>query len=173
MKKLLEFIKTHYAEIIRFVIVGVIATLSDYLLSLLFMKVIYTDPTPIFGGHSLSRSELLARTIGYTFGIIVNYLLSTFFVFKNVEDKKVVRSVKGFIIFTLLSLGGLLINLGVTNLGKLIYSLEYTWWYTIVFIFATGVVMFYNYITRKFILYRESKSDDTLNEETQKGDLDG
>lgn len=160
MKKLINYLKSHSKEIIRFVVVGLTATLADYLTSLLFLKVIYTDQTPIFGGDSLSRSLVLAKTMGYVVGIIVNYILSTFFVFKNVEDKKKSRSVLGFVIFSLLSIGGFLINLGITKLGNLIYSVDNNiWWYTFVFIVATGVVLIYNYITRKYILYREPKEE--------------
>jgi putative flippase GtrA len=79
-------------------------------------------------------------------------------VFKNVENKKTSRSVKGFVIFVLLSTIGFLINYAIKELGNLIIDMQTNFlWFVFVFGVATFVVLIYNYISRKLILFRPKK----------------
>lgn len=154
-------------EIVRFLIVGGIATIADFLVSALFLYVIYTDSTSFpFLWFSLTRSVTVSTLAGFTVGVIVNYILSIVVVFKNVENKKRSQSVSGFIIFLILGFIGMVINLLLKEAGNLIISFEgHVFWFMVVFAFATIVVLIYNYITRKLILFRAPKENkDTLKE---------
>ena len=96
--------------------------------------------------------------MGFTFGVIVNYVLSILVVFKDVEDKKRVALSWGFIIFVALGTIGFLINLAIKEVGNMILAFEGNFfWFAFVFAFATLIVLIYNYISRKLILFRPSK----------------
>lgn len=143
-------------EIIRFLIVGVIATVSDYITyNLFFYYVIPSD----FRWWIIDLI-FLSKTAGFVIGVTVNYILSVFIVFRNVEDKTKSRSPLGFVIFVLLGLVGLLLSLGITYLGNVIYSLDKSfWWNSAVFVIATIIVLIYNYLSRKLLLFKNKKAE--------------
>ncbi len=133
MKKWMDLLK----QVIKFGIVGVISTLMDYGLMILF--------TEVFGLY-----YLLSSTLSYGISLIFNYLASMKYVFRGRKD---VSRLKEFLIFTLLSLLGMGINqlilwLIVENAG-----IDYR----ISKILATVVVMIWNFVTRK--LFLEKKED--------------
>lgn len=141
-------------EIIRFLIVGGLATLADYITyNLVFYLIIPQGFT-----WWLLDKIFLAKTAGFTIGVIVNYVLSILVVFKNVAEPTKSRSFGGFAIFVFMGIIGLLISIGITNLGNVIYPLEANfWWNSFVFAFATGIVLIYNYITRKIFLFKPNQ----------------
>lgn len=188
-----EEIKKEYSnikEVIRFLIVGVIATIFDLLTKLIINSVIGDNL------KNLKSEQLLKTFIGYTcgfiIGVIINYLLSTFWVFKNVKNKKESRSAKGILLFLFFSLLGFLIGLGITyGLGYLIlytskiniidFSLLPTdgssfwtyfinclsnanfWAYIGVFCIQTIIVLVWNYLTRKKFIFKSPKNEENSN----------
>ena len=116
----------------KFGVVGVIAFVIDYgLLALL---------TEAFG-----INYLISATISFTASVVFNYFASMRYVFTHKEGMSKRRE---FIIFVVLSVIGLLINNGLMWLGvEVLY-----WHYLIVKIFATAVVMVWNFVTRKIFL---------------------
>ena len=92
-------------------------------------------------------SVLLSAAIGFTVSVIFNYILSIKFVFE-VNDKH--DSKRNFILFIVFSV----IGLGLTELimwfGTDIVKIHYL----IVKIIATGIVMVFNFVTRKLFLER-------------------
>ena len=136
MKKLL-------AQIIKFGAVGFLCFFIDY--------AIMVELTELVGIPSLISSG-----VSYTISTIVNYILSVTVVFDaDKEANKVVQ----FIVFVVLSLIGLGINQlcmwgGTSWLEHLMEQSQalaaYSRYaYMVVKIFATAVVMVYNFITRK------------------------
>ena len=88
IKKFLQN-KQNQAELLRFVIVGVICTLVDLGVSSLIQYVIYTKAvTKTIIGVTITLNIFFAALFGFIFGVITNYILSVFIVFKNVENKK-------------------------------------------------------------------------------------
>lgn len=153
-------------EIIRFVIVGGIATLVDFAISSLFQYWIYPNPTVwnILWIFNITASVLISTIMGFTLGVIVNYILSIVIVFKDVENKKTSQSVGGFLAFVGLGIIGLFINLAIKELGNWIISFESSFiWFAFVFAFATLIVLIYNYISRKLLLFRPKKNEKTNN----------
>lgn len=122
-------------QILRFGVVGMIATVLDYSLFLLLTELCHVH-------------YLIANPVAFLVSVIVNYILSVKFVFD--ADKR--RSTGAqFTFFTAMSAVGLGINelllwllsglLPVpTSVSKLV---------------ATAVVMVYNFITRKLFLERK------------------
>jgi putative flippase GtrA len=158
MEKFIASHREQFDEIVRFIIVGVIATIADYGTSLIFKYLIYKDPGQwVILGIAFTRNLTVATLAGFVVGVIVNYIMSIFFVFKNVANKKTSRSIGGFIAFVILGFIGLLINVGIKQIGDNIYTTENFWWFSFVFAIATLIVLVYNYITRKLILFRPNK----------------
>jgi len=149
-------------EIIRFLIVGGVATAVDYLfynLSYYLVLAGISDQAWFDGFIRVTPRTVYATLIGFTFGVIVNYIFSIFFVFRNVANKKTSRSVGGYLVFVLLGIIGLFLNIGIKGLGEIIIPLNSNfWWNSFVFAFATGIVLIYNYISRKLILFKPKKN---------------
>ena len=121
-------------QLIKFGVVGVIATIIDFGVLILLKEV-------------LGVYVLIASAVSFAVSVVVNYLLSMLFVFKGNKENKV----REFIIFVLLSVGGLFINQFVMWLGTEIFST----YYLFVKIFACVFVPVYNFITRKILLEKE------------------
>ena len=94
-------------------------------------------------------SELIASAVGFTVSVIVNYILSITVVF---DADKNANKIRQGVVFFILSLMGLGINqlimwIGVEWLGRYMDRA-----YMLVKIFATGVVMVFNFLTRKIFI---------------------
>jgi len=119
-----------FKQIIKFGIIGGMAFLIDY--SLLY---VFTD---ILGIH-----YLISSIISFTVSVIFNYILSIKWVFNVSENKK-----NTFIFFITFSIIGLLINQIIMYVGVDIINI----YYMITKIFATFIVMIFNFVTRKIFL---------------------
>lgn len=114
---------TLFKQIGRFTIVGFLCFGIDYGLLVLL--------TEVFG-----INYLISNIISFTASVIVNYYLSTKYVFNARTGQ--------FTGFVLLSVAGLCINEFIMYISPVEY--------TITKIFATAVVMVFNFITRKKLL---------------------
>lgn len=130
--------KQLFVQIIKFGIVGVIATLIDFGVLALLKEVLHLN-------------VLVASAISFSVSVVVNYVLSMLFVFKSEQSSKV----KEFAVFVVLSVGGLLINQGIMWLGTECMSAYYLW----VKVFATVFVPVYNFITRKIFLEKRPRKE--------------
>ena len=112
------------AQIMKFGVVGVIATVIDFgIMNLLH--------------YGLGLNILIANTSAFIISLIFNYLASMKYVFVHKEGMSRRRE---FIIFVVLSVIGLVLNDGLgleANIAK---------------ICATALVMVYNFVTRKIFL---------------------
>ena len=122
-------------QLIKFGIVGIIATIIDFGVLMLLKEAVHIE-------------TLTASAIAFSVSVIANYILSMLFVFEGAEDGKV----KEFIIFVVLSIGGLLLNQFVMWLGTEIFVIYYLW----VKIFACIFVPVYNFTTRKIFLEKKT-----------------
>jgi putative flippase GtrA len=121
-------------QILKFGIVGFIATLIDYLVLILL--------TEIFDVY-----YLLSSCISFTVSVIFNYIASMKYVFEGKNNNKI----KEFFLFIILSIVGLIIN---TILMKLFVETFYIH-YIISKIITTAFVMIYNFISRKLLLEKK------------------
>ncbi len=131
--------KKLFSQIIKFGFVGVIATIIDYGLMVFFTEV-FRIPS------------LISAAISFTISVIFNYIASVKWVFD--VDKKKNSKKKEIIVFIVLSVIGLGINELIMYLMDKAFGIDYR----ISKLFATCVVMCWNFITRKIFL--ESKGSD-------------
>ncbi len=128
-------------QIMKFGVVGLLCFAIEYVLLIVIKEV-------------LGWNVILANTIAFTVSAVVNYILSIVFVFDT--DKKANKG-KQFAVFFLLAVGGLIINNIVLKLGTMVLDPFWSRSYIIVKPFATGVVMEYNFITRKLFIEKKEK----------------
>lgn len=121
-----------FLQIIRFSIVGGVATLIDFGVLYLLKEFVGFPP-------------LLANTFSFTISVIYNYIASIKWVFKVDKQK---NSTVQFILFAFFSVIGLLINNAIMwlSINKLHIH------YLLGKVLATIVVMVFNFITRKKFL---------------------
>ena len=121
-------------EFIKYVFVGGCAFIADWFILFLLGLV--------------NVHYLLAAPVGFVVGLLVNFLLAKLIVFK--EDAKFDKKTE-FIIYTLIGVIGLLFTEG------LMYA--FTEWIKfhplISKVFAAGIVLIWNYVAKKLILYKE------------------
>lgn len=143
MKKLMD-------QILKFGVVGIIAFFIDF--------GIFKLLSSVFGVY-----YLVANFFGFTISLIFNYVASMTFVFERKEnaDRKA-----EFVIFTILSVIGLLlseliiylcIEVIYENMPLLMSYISRQWAETFGKVVATGIVMVYNFITRKIFLEKKDK----------------
>ncbi len=142
-------IKKLLMQIVKFGIVGVICFLIDY-----FVTVTLNSKFDVY--------YLIAKFWGFVVSVIANYLLSLKFVFarSNEMDRK-----KEFIFYIILSAFGLVINeIVMYTYVEIIYA-KVSFIHSIIpeqyvvssgVVIATGVVMVYNFISRKLLLERKA-----------------
>ena len=122
-------------QLIKFGIVGVIATLIDLAVLMVLKEFMHVD-------------VLVASAVAFSVSVIANYILSMLFVFESRGNSKV----KEFLVFVVLSIGGLLLNQFIMWIGTEIMTAYYLW----VKAFALVFVPIYNFITRKIFLEKKT-----------------
>ena len=129
--------KKLFSQLIKFGVVGAIATAIDFGLLIFLTEVFHIN-------------YLISATIAFTVAVIFNYLASMRYVFTHKEE---LSRRKEFIIFVVLSIIGLLINNACMWLGVELFAIDYR----ITKIVATAIVVMWNFITRKIFLDAGSK----------------
>lgn len=150
--------KSLIKEILRYFVAGGAAFVLDLLTKTLFHSLILPADMGTFSvfGFVNEVRVTLATGAGFVVGLIVNYLISVFFVFTTENQKKRGKSVKAFLIYLAVSIVGLLVNIGVTQLGcnLMNVSKDDTVMFMLVSCAAAAVALIWNYIGRKVFVYR-------------------
>ena len=146
MNKLME-------QIMKFGVVGVVCFLIDFVITMVVSTLLRNG-----AGMDTGTAALIGAFFGFTISVIINYLLSMKYVFTRKED---MDRRKEFVIFTILSLIGLGIHEVIIMVCIDVIYENWMWlnsWLSPTLataggkIFATGIVMVYNFITRKKFL---------------------
>ena len=123
-------------QLIKFGIVGVVATVIDFGVLMLLKEILHID-------------VLVASGVSFSVSVTANYILSMIFVFEGSGESKI----KEFLIFVALSIGGLLLNQLVMWIGTELMTIHYLW----VKVFACVFVPVYNFVTRKIFLEKKAQ----------------
>lgn len=119
-------------QIFKFGIVGVIATLIDFIFLYIFKEF-------------CNFNTILSNTLSFCISVLYNYWASIHWVF-DINKEKDKR--KNFIVFIIFSVIGLLLN----DLIMWIATDNLNIYYMLSKIVATAIVMVFNFITRKMFL---------------------
>ena len=119
-------------QIFKFIVVGGIATVIDWIIYFVLYHFIKIEP-------------IIANIISFAVSVVYNYWASCKYVFKVNKEKSRTRQFVEFIVFAVI---GLLIN------EVIIWGLhnELEWNAMLVKIIATAIVMVFNFVTRKKFL---------------------
>lgn len=119
-------------KIIRFSIVGGIATIIDFVCLYIFKEF-------------LNFNVILANTLSFIISVTYNYIASITWVFDTNKNKN--KKIQ-FILFIIFSIVGLIIN----NIILYILTDKLNIYYLISKVVATLIVMIFNFVTRKKFL---------------------
>ena len=142
------------AQILKFGIVGGTSFIIDFVITLIVSKLCRLM------GMDVAMAATVGSVFGFCISLVYNYIMSMKFVFERRDD---MNRGKEFTIFLLLSLIGMGINsaimyFGVDGFEKALPEIvaKYPSYVTGgVKMFATGVVMVYNFISRKMTLEKK------------------
>lgn len=152
-----------FAEILRFLLVGGLATVCDYAVYLLFRQIVL--PPNLFLGSDVwnACSAVIATTLGFLTGLLINWVLSVVFVFKGGEKRVEVRDKKAFLIFTVIALIGLVFTQIAVGVGVLVVPtfalfgvetfLSLGWNEWLLKGLTTCIVLAFNYWARKRYIF--------------------
>lgn len=120
-------------QLFRFLIVGGISFLLDFGLFTIL--------------YQMGMQHLIASSISFSISVILNYILTRKFVFTTSREVNVVKEFTLYIILNIIALGlnGLILFLCTDLLHASAYIGK---------IAATGIVLIFNFITRKLLLER-------------------
>lgn len=134
-KAFIEKTDNWFIQLFRYFFVGGFAFLVDYGLLVLL--------TEVFGLH-----YLVSATISFLAGLVVNYLLSTSWIFrKSTLENKWAE----FLIFAVIGVVGL----GLNNLLLYLFTDKLHIHYMISKLLTTAIVMIWNFGARKVILFNK------------------
>lgn len=119
-------------QIFKFIIVGGIATLLDWIIYYILYRFIGINP-------------LIANIISFSISMIYNFYASCKYVFNVTKSKTKYRLFIEFIVFSL-------IGLGINELLIFVFYTNLSWNAMLVKILATAIVMVFNFVTRKMFL---------------------
>ena len=158
-------------QILKFGIVGGLSFVIDFIITMTVDYLLRAAGADISITNALNSAfsasllpDAVSAAVGSVFGfcisLIFNYICSMKFVFERKDD---MDRKKEFAIFTGLSIIGLLLNTALMYGGKIVAAAiipelanEYKSLVTaIVKMFATGVVMVYNFVSRKLTLEKK------------------
>ena len=134
-------------EFLRYAVVGGISAVVD--MGVNFVLLFY-----VLGGTKDDKGFVaLAVAAGFIVGLLVNFILSNIFVFKEKEQKEKGKTAKAFLIYALVGVIGFVLTEVLTILGTLVIG-EGGIWYLVLTCFVKGAVLIWNYVGRKIFVYK-------------------
>lgn len=131
--------KNGVTQLFRTVFVGGIATLVEMGFCWLFLKLLPAS----------DLTDYLATGLGFLISTFLNFVLSRWFVFKANEAR---TGLAGELLgFLLLSAAGL----GLKELFLWVFKTAFSWTYWPAWIVATILVLLWNFLGRKFFIYKK------------------
>ena len=155
--------KERLFEVIRFLLYGGLSTIVDYFTYFLFREVVFSSDY-ITAGWWNTFSLFLATAFGFLAGLLLSWVTSVHFVFKNVKDKEKSSSKFSFFLFAVIGVFGFFITEIGMHVGALclpnftFFGLEeflgvpMKEWATKAVM--TVIVLIFNYFARKRLIFK-------------------
>lgn len=180
MEKSESYKKSRKWEIIRFLVIGIVATIFDAGTRLLVAYLLKSAPDWVATGVSVLA--------GFIVGVAVNYIFSVLWVFQNVEDENKAKTQKSLWLFVLLGFIGFLFHEGLNYGSEALFNLGgisivagqqsvidtikdgtwsfFTninfWMWAIIFVVGTLIVLVWNYWSRKKWIFIAPKEEENI-----------
>lgn len=122
-------------KFIKFGLIGVIATLIDYVVIIICKE-------------KIGMTVLWSSFMGFCISLIFNYILNMKYVFKKKEGMKDEHVILVFLITSV-------IGLGINQLIIYVFSYLKDVHYLISKLIATGVVMIWNFVSKKLLIEKK------------------
>lgn len=135
--------KDNLAEIVRFVVVGGISFVIDFGLLIILQE--------LCGLKDVHNGVLISAAVAFTVSLTIHYFLAAFWVFKNNNVEGGKAHARAGALFVVTNVIGLLINEGAMWVGVTILMFHYI----LVKLFATVIVMVWNYGCQKLFIFKE------------------
>lgn len=171
--------KNIFGELLRFVVVGVLCTVVDFVCQLLMLKAFENNLSLIDNWGSYAAFAI-AILVAFAVSTVVNFMFSRLWVFQNVDKNINTKSAKSFWTYVGLGAGGFFLGLALQEAGvfvcditmgiKIAYDITKVSWselfttggmvfwaFVIIFVIKTIITMIYNYLTRKLIIFKAPK----------------
>ena len=134
-----------FVQFFRYCFVGGFATVVDWALSSLLFYLVFSG----------SGYAALCNALSFVAGLLVNYFLSTFWIFKQ---SRMQNRFLEFLSFAAIGVVGLLLTIGITK-GFAWALADVTSLYQILSkVVSTAVAFFWNFFARKYLLYTKKEA---------------
>ncbi len=134
-------------EFLRYAVVGGVAALVD-------MGVNYAMLYFVLSASPSDTPAVVASVaVGFLAGLAVNFVLANYFVFRTAEQRARGQTAGAFAIYVLVGAVGLGLSTGLTVLGTRFIGEEGIW-YILLNCVVKGIVLVWNYVGRKLLVYR-------------------
>lgn len=131
-------------QFFRYCFVGGAATVIDWGVSALLFFLVFHQSYAV-----------LANGISFVAGLLANYFLSTFWVFRS---SKVQSWLVEFLAFAAIGVVGLLLTLGITKLSEISLGSVTSGYQMIGKIVSTMIAFLWNFFARKYLLFSKKES---------------
>ena len=138
MKKIMEI--PIVRQFVSYFFVGGVAAVVEWVLFALFDNVLHIHYIP-------------ATCLAFVFSTATNWVLGRLWTFKDNKSYENKKAKEIFLVFAV-SAVGLLFNMGLMYLFVTVLGLDSAMLKTISKIAATGIVFFWNFLIRKFAIYK-------------------
>ena len=128
-------------QFFRYLFVGGLAFIVDFVLSYVLFR---------FAFHEKKEFGWVANSLSFVAGLAVNYLISTFWIFKS---SKVKNKLVEFLGFAAIGVIGLLLTIGITKLFEIWLGDTTSLFQIIAKLVSTAVSFLWNFFARKILLY--------------------
>ncbi len=133
-------------QFFRYLFVGGLATVVDWGVSALLFYTVFGEKQSL---------AIAANSISFVAGLIVNYVISTFWIFKT---SKVENRFVEFLGFAAIGLVGLFMTIGITKLFQVWLGDKTSLFQIIAKVVSTAAAFFWNFFARKILLYTKKAS---------------
>lgn len=127
-------------QFISYFFVGGIAAVVEWIVFALF-------------ANAVEMNYIVATCLAFLFSTAVNWMLGRIWTFKSSTNYENKRAKELLLVFTVSAIG-LLFNMGLMYLFVTVIGLDTAILKTISKIIATGIVFFWNFYVRKFVIYK-------------------